>query len=773
MASTSQSESSSVLTKLDSLSAGLCHGLLGLVIVWSLLQPLDSTSVFDGSAQPQNLCWLMLALLVSIVQLVQRRSSPLSKLEFGSLIAVGLWLFAVTHFAADRFNPRTGWNGAWHLLSALALYYAIRSIVCSAVERSTVLGLLLVGGVLLAGLGAYQLAVSFPEMRKQYRADPDRVISLMQIDAPEGSVARKRLEDRLESPEPYASFALANSLAVYLSGTLVFALGLLGHRLIQQFTIAKRTDPQSRESALPRGQQSSRAFWGNLILLIAIVFLVGSVWLLTRSRIALIAVPISCAATIIGALWQAGPGAVERLGSKSKRVMRLGATLGVANFLLSIVWLWWRDRLVFSEAIKSLTFRLEYWQATLAIIRENPIWGIGLGNFQSIYPRFMLPTASETIADPHNWVLDLACTCSVPVAMVICFGIVNSLVRRPFSLLNDSSKCQTIHWPIALGAGLGGILVSLALVLFGDDPISLLCLSIAAVTFYVLSGSVLKYLTTSSLGATGYLLAMLICLLVSGSWQASGLMVPMLLSLALSRPTSQEAASNANQSLWLIRIATVLVSLLVVAFVWQSWLPTMQSQAAFSQTSFSIRQQIESIDRARKADPLNSEWDRLRAKLLTDLAIQEADRSTFEHSADQALVAIDGWAGREPQSFLTWQFAGERALELAGMSDRLGLSTQRFLEKALDYFDASARMRPASAHVKLQLAACLAIVGRSDDSKLAALEAEKLSATTPHADQKISAHRIFVPIVSEALQSDSNRGPYYSAEQVLEWIRRL
>lgn len=44
---------------------GASAGLLGVLLVWSLLQPADATSVFQGTAIPQNLGWLVLATLTA------------------------------------------------------------------------------------------------------------------------------------------------------------------------------------------------------------------------------------------------------------------------------------------------------------------------------------------------------------------------------------------------------------------------------------------------------------------------------------------------------------------------------------------------------------------------------------------------------------------------------------------------------------------------------------------------------------------------------------
>lgn len=52
--------------------------------------------------------------------------------------------------------------------------------------------------------------------------------------------------------------------------------------------------------------------------------------------------------------------------------------------------------------------RLKLWEATLAMIGDHPLFGVGLDNFLYQYPRYMLPEAWEEpdLSHPHNILLD-------------------------------------------------------------------------------------------------------------------------------------------------------------------------------------------------------------------------------------------------------------------------------------------------------------------------------------------------------------------------------
>ena len=79
-----------------------------------------------------------------------------------------------------------------------------------------------------------------------------------------------------------------------------------------------------------------------------------------------------------------------------------------------------------AKAVKSFGFRVQYWQATAGLIADHPLLGCGPGNFQDAYTAYKLPEASEEVADPHNFLLEVWATAGTPamlamLAMLACF----------------------------------------------------------------------------------------------------------------------------------------------------------------------------------------------------------------------------------------------------------------------------------------------------------------------------------------------------------------
>jgi hypothetical protein len=502
------------------------------------------------------------------------------------------------------------------------------------------------------------------------------------------------------------------------------------------------------------------------------ILLIGVVWLLTRSRIALLSVPISLLLMCVLAYWQYGNRLVSGLTPTTKGWMKLLLIALCLSCVAGLMWLGFKDPLVFTEATKSLSYRVDYWVATLAMIKDHALLGIGLGNFQTFYPRYMLATASETIADPHNWILDVASSCSVPVAVVLVTGLARILIRKPTGWSQGALDSEPSAFPLALGATLGGLVVLLGLMLFSLDMLTVIvifiAMLIAVILTYNVRTSVELFVSQSTLAPATMAIAMLLCLLVSGSWQATGLVVPLVCCLASSRNAADDSKSADVNSDWSRILWLVCSALVLIAFLWQSWSPVLRSSSAANQAAREPNRRFEHIDAARRADPYNSQWDRFLAQLLVDKALEARDASSFESAAKTALQAIDDCAFREPNSFLTGQFAGDRLLQLVEMADQLGSDSVALRRRAVSFYESAVRNRPTSAQLRVQLAYSHFLVGDKAATSTQIAEAEKISENTPHQDQKLNAQLIWIPGAPAELSCQNAK---CRAELVVAWIR--
>jgi|LakMenE18May11ns_1017448.scaffolds.fasta_scaffold9953956_2 O-antigen ligase len=778
----------------------ICHAGWGVLVVWSMLQPLDSVSVFVGNALPQNLGWLILAWIVSIAVWSSGWRWPLRIAEVGVLLMILVGMFAVTIHSGWNNNPRTGWNGFWHIVGLLSFYSSLRCLLTSDIVRSMLAVILFAGSVALAIESAYQLLVEFPEQRRQYASDPQRMLKEVGISAAEGSAQRMRFEARLHSPEPLATYALTNSLAVQLSGALVAGMSLLyaslpvvgrTQRSRDRKVKAPSPGPQPKsgevgsEAIMRKGglsrirvQVCQWAMIGQMAILI-------SIWFATRSRAAFLAVG---ATMLMGLIWRLTRGLHA---GESAGLLRLFKRSGPLLFCVAIgclatigvLWIVFPDWL--SAAVRSAAFRRDYWAATWQMLADHGWFGVGLGNFQSYYPRYMLPTASETIADPHNWVLDLAVTCSVPLALLMIGGLFRLLTIKPLPCPGrDHSDGKTADrdkrnacW-LAVGAVFGAVVV-LAGVGILERPVGSLAFAVvlacllAAWTWPLARHQASEVWWGHKLAA----IAMLLCLLVSGSWQAPGLVVGLLCYLVSGAGWQSETAGGiAQQSMSSKRSVALLVpvcfTLLLIGFIWQSWNPVLRSSAEVHGVFSNPASQRDAARRAAQIDPWDAGWNRYQIELSVQAAVVARNAADFERWQEQINQSIQRWTERESVSFLTWQRAGEHYLELAAKANDWGLAVQPLLHSAGKCYENATYAYPTSVQLRIQLAYCLLRLGDLKAARHQIGIAEQLDQGTLHIDRKIGSQLIWMPEPPNGWSAATNREQYWRpAEPAVAWIR--
>jgi O-antigen ligase len=58
--------------------------------------------------------------------------------------------------------------------------------------------------------------------------------------------------------------------------------------------------------------------------------------------------------------------------------------------------------------------RLAHWQSALAMWRDHPWTGIGLGNYEAVYARYALPKWPYALGHAHNYYLNIAAETGLP-----------------------------------------------------------------------------------------------------------------------------------------------------------------------------------------------------------------------------------------------------------------------------------------------------------------------------------------------------------------------
>ncbi len=786
--------------------------LLSGALVSSALITGDSISVSSGETLPQCLLILLTALMASAIGwnvLPIGRDRPLPT----CLLAIGFtWLVISCMAATLRADGRATWNSFWHVTSLLLFTTVLTQATQRLVFCKALVQLIIAVCVFQSIFALHQYFISMPAARAEYLADPDAGLMKAGIEAPPGSEIRLQYENRLlGSFEPIGTFALTNSLAALLSGTIM---------ALSMWIWSQRRAPQRLALST-----------GALICLLMI-----GVWLLTKSRsgylaVALVAIgwtvwhqlkrrtttmPVQGATPSLShseSPSNASSGASSEAPSEAQAIAvrtrgrsgwLIGAVLAIGLMGIAIGGLA-NDSLVVSEAPKSILYRLEYWQATAKMILDYPWTGVGLGNFQSYYPAYKLPAASEAIADPHNWLFDLAANCSVPF-LIVCVLALMAVLRRTAITIGQSSAdvirpneffdkaCDRAVW---IGAATAFLLIAFLQLLFGElidlDATALGLLGATGMTLCLhplqTSPAVLRR------GACAAMLTMLVCLLASGSWQASGMALPLGAWIAICCPSDrpiQSLSLSARSSA--AKAGLALTTLTVAIFVWQTWQPvqhswTMEQQAIASWQSGRPEAAIELAQAARDADRLASSPRRMLVQFRMDQALNSAKRGSaveFTSAANQVDTALAELLESDPIPSLTYSYAGECNLALAAAAQSISpdLDPAR-VNQALTFYERAVARYPTNVALLAQVAAVRAWLDLKAGGPISAavrddlMKAYDLSQQTPHTNRKLESQQIFLPpplsdrFAAEAISRADNRSPWVKAEPLCEFLRKL
>lgn len=150
------------------------------------------------------------------------------------------------------------------------------------------------------------------------------------------------------------------------------------------------------------------------------------------------------------------------------------------------------------------------------MIADSPFLGVGPGEFQSVYPRYIAPTASEFIADPHSFAFELAALFGVPAfaAFAVFLGafataaVATALTvkpnpNNPNDQLNSTAKTG-VDVPF-VGGAFFGVLIAFAASLFQTAPLDGAFVGSAFVAFALIFPTVARGWRSADLSSAALL----------------------------------------------------------------------------------------------------------------------------------------------------------------------------------------------------------------------------------------------------------------------------
>lgn len=656
----------------------------------------------------------------------------LARAATGLLVIIALSALGM----ASLGNPRQTWNAFWTWVAMIVSFLLIQSLFRGPAERRALASVMLASAVGLASLGVAQPPI-LKQLWTRYREDPEAVLREAGVHAPAGSPLRHQFEDRLLSREPLGTFALTNSFAGYLAPWLVIGVAIVAGARMGEMSLAR------------------------LPILVAGLCVVVCCLVMTKSRSGYVATCTGLACLGIVLTRRVGMRAIVLVGGTLVGIAALVVT-GLARF-------GFLDRLVWSEASKSLGYRWEYWQAATAMIGDYPWLGCGPGNFQQYYTAYKLPQSSETVAEPHNFLFEIAATCGIPalVALLVVLGVFfrRLLLRRPGDVGGGGARgavapTETLPpgkpipatkplpddpggvWWIYGGAALGPFLAAVIGYLIELGTLReywLIGLPATVVAAWALDGWVRRGEWTLAMASIG-VVVLLVNLLAAGGLVFPGVAQTLwaLLAIAPARglPGPKRRVPPAVRAA--LGFLVVLVTIGICS--WSAYLPLLGLSPRLAEAELELAflrfsKARESYRAASKIDPLAFEpWRQLLHVSLQAWRIgldrDEAMRDLKE-AADEAIR-------RNRHSYTLRREIGD--CFLVAHASQPG---QGHVRVAVDHYREAARLYPNSAILHAQLALALATAGLTDEARREADEALRLDVLQPHAELKLGKQRLF------------------------------
>lgn len=626
-----------------------------------------------------NTLWIACSWLVlgAVCLWMKARSGTGLSVSFGVAdgavgLLIGGQLISAACVLLGTGDKRAALNCLWEWLSLGVTWGLLKGVIHKTTFQRLLTSVLLISVIALSVLGLWQHVVWYPQQSRDltdlFRLHDARIsgqtlsaseqarlntlrsqwgsdVLMMEEGGRQMLLARTR-----DSREPIGRFALANTFA---------ALLLLGWFL---------------SADLLRQLISSRQNRMRLLFGIVAFGLVTICLLLTKSRTAVVGLILSIGLLVLKFGLQPGP--------YRKTFLRWGGG-GIAAVILlgiAVTLFGGLDREVLSEAPKSLEYRMEYWKATVRMILDHPIWGVGPGNFRQHYYAYKLPGASEEILDPHNMVLESWATGGILsfaglILLVIPWGL-----RGWFSpLLPDDANPPSEEketstdglFPAAVLIGMG----TFTLILmeewlfegFFDQSLCGIAAGWMAILFFGFRKifPLFQFSFPASLAAAT---AILIHLLGAGGFGMPAvlqLILILILMTTLPRPASLTIPPQG------VMVGSVLLAGMFVGGIWTGLVPVVSSQSLIEQarqesmTYHSAYDAMSRLNRATQTDDLSATPYRDLAQLhFAQWQTQFQDASDLFQLGVEALQQAIARDPRSPKDYRSlsewWQKRYER-----------------------------------------------------------------------------------------------------------------
>jgi len=727
---------------------------------------LVATSLVTGFAIPSResndllpvFCWLFIGVIWLLAQWLQGKDRLKMGVASWAVFAM-LSLHTISGLVRmSSGDPRATINTIWQWISYGLVFWLVRQLVRKERESRALCAVMIGVAGFSAIHGSYESFYSLPREQAIYWSGDESVKQSMHHMAglthlAPGTPSRFHFESRLLANEPTASYALTNSLAVFLTPWMILVLGIcLGP------TSATRPFPD-----IPGKVTGVKRHREVFVTALVATVLIGMCLVLTRSRSAYVASTLG----ILGLLVSISNGQ-ERQSLRRSVLLILVLGLGLIGIAFAARRL---DVTVFNESFKSLGYRFQYWRSTFAMIMEYPWFGCGPGNFQQYFAQFKLPQTSETVTDPHNLLLEIWATAGS--LTLLASGWLAYSFWHQFREHRQESRAVAIGdpvgtvMPIYLGAFVGGSIP----VFFLSSHESVLLGVFVVVVFGV--NKIHPWVQAGSLSPNVVAIALaawMINLLTAGGIGIPGVAITgwLLLAMALPRPDIMPGMLSRRWTGVLLGGSVLLAGIFYVTGL----LPLYQSSAQMAVGAGAIQEAEQllldelpgaaeqSWEQGRNAWLAAAESDPYSAIpwiQLTRLYWKQWKRTEqvgdYEQLRAMAIRAIQ----LNQQSYVLQMMIGDYYLDVAGKHEVA-------LEEALQCYQKAQRLYPASAIIVARLAYIYELNEDRESSSRLAKRALELDGLNPHMEFKLGLRKLFEDAAMGSLDKISGK----TAEEVMQ-----
>jgi O-antigen ligase len=779
--------------------------LLAVYLVASQLNPCDSVvSVGQGDSVLLIVLAMGIGFLVAMDGLLSGTQDGLRPTLLGwfaiASCGFGAWLWFCTSLQDGRGNLRHAYNGCWQWIAELILLISIAQLCRKAALSSTLIALMTACGAGTVAYALYQYFVSMPMDRRAFANNPNK--ALMELGITPGSTDAILYTMRIESTEPIGPFALTNSMAGFLAVWLVLASIITLAWWVRGLRASNDTASKDSSTQASRLLGSRLLSQCRMVLGVPLCFCLFITLLLTKSRTAWLATLLGVMVTCVlhPRLRKAGVQWIQ----KHWVVMCAGmliVALGLGGMLM-------RDADLIGTAGKSLAYRFDYWQGAASLIEEQPVIGYGPNNFQSNYNHIKKATASESPADPHNFLLESGVAGGWPLMAILIamFLIIGRLTWSLSKRNEDQDECEAGWWrhEQSIAMRLGGLLAMLGFVMFhlllnfDHQFYSVALFALVGVSVF----AAILFCRWSDSGQ-GTAIACVLCaitllvhLLASGGWMLPGVMNSfcVLMGIALGSisgsdrvPESTTIARNSPADLiWRLGgLAVVLVAALT--FFRSTCFPVLRvaDRMNLIQANLMHSRDAESWLGLMELDAFDPELPRQIAnhciRKLEDRR-QPLSGTEIKKWLNAFDVSSQEYLRREPRNWMSWNECGKWNTILAEWDRDLQNSevNPERKSRAVECFLKAKEFYPNSIPMQLQWAVIAAWDGKPDEAKTALERVLEIEQQTTHMDRKLAASLVFVVSDMEKSLGRMEAGTRLSqeprmarGEPVVRWLRTV